>query len=423
MAKYELNMKERITIENFGGLKQISIPLNSINIFIGKQASGKSITAKLVYFFKGIFNDIFNGVIDNKTKTEIDKLILNKFEDYFPSEGWSTGTFSITYEIGSQSITLERQINTKNKLKIQYSEAIKNAFSGCRKLIKKNEEQEEDKISFRSYNIFLREKYYSYLIKELGKVATFNQIFIPAGRSFFANLQSSIFSFLSNNKAIDPFLVEFGSFYSNVKSIVERPDRLEKRNIPKEHIDTLILEILGGRYTRDKNKDYIIQPDNRKIDVSFSSSGQQETLPLSIILKALTLIGFSGEGATIYIEEPEAHLFPSAQKKMVELIATVYNNSRNQLQFIITTHSPYILTSINNLLNAGLLKEQGVNERKLYKIVPKHEIITPREVNAFAMKDGKALNLIDSETGLISADLLDQVSEEISIQFDELLDL
>lgn len=415
-------MKESIKIQNFGGLKEISIPLNSINIFIGKQASGKSITAKLVYFFKGIFNDIFNGVLDNKNKTEIDKLILNKFEDYFPSEGWSGGDFSITYEIGDQNISLERQVQSKKKLKIQYSDDIKKAFSGCRKLLKKNEEQ-DSKISIRPQSIALREKYYSYLKREIGEVATFNQVFIPAGRSFFANLQSSIFSFLSNNKAIDPFLVEFGSFYSNVKSIVERPNRIDKRPIPEEHIDALILEILGGRYRRDKNKDYIIQHDDRKIDVSFSSSGQQETLPLSIILKALTMIGFSGEGATIYIEEPEAHLFPSAQKKMVELIATVYNNSRNKLQFIITTHSPYILTSINNLLNAGLLKEQGINEKNLYRVVPKSEIIMPKEVNAFAMKDGRTLNLIDSETGLISADLLDQVSEEISLQFDELLDL
>ncbi len=36
---------------------------------------------------------------------------------------------------------------------------------------------------------------------------------------------------------------------------------------------------------------------------------------------------------------------------MVELLATLYNMSRNEaLQFIVTTHSPYILTAFNDLI-------------------------------------------------------------------------
>ncbi len=82
-------MKETITIKNFGGLKNVTIPLNSINIFIGKQASGKSVTAKLIYFFRKVFEDIFNGLVEDKKRKEINEDITNRFKTYFPVESWS----------------------------------------------------------------------------------------------------------------------------------------------------------------------------------------------------------------------------------------------------------------------------------------------------------------------------------------------
>jgi hypothetical protein len=105
------------------------------------------------------------------------------------------------------------------------------------------------------------------------------------------------------------------------------------------------------------------------------------------------------------------------------MIATAYNLSNGMSQMFITTHSPYILTSFNNLLQAGELLEKGVSKGKLFKIVPEFEVLKPRELNAYAFADGDVKSLIDEETGLISADLLDQVSEEIAIEFDELLSL
>ena len=51
-------MKEKIEIKNFAGIGHWEIELNAINIWIGPQASGKSITAKLFYFFKSVFDTI-----------------------------------------------------------------------------------------------------------------------------------------------------------------------------------------------------------------------------------------------------------------------------------------------------------------------------------------------------------------------------
>ncbi len=415
-------MKETITIENFGGIKNAVIPLNSINIFIGRQASGKSVTAKLLYFFKGIVADIFAGADEEKDKRQIDSKILNKFSNYFPSEVWTDCNFLLKYEIGNESISVEK--DDKKKPTLNYTPKIKKLFSIAKELKKKelNEILQSGSRRTTTSSIF---QYYDSVRQLIGEDVSKNQIFVPAGRSFFANLENNIFSFLSTNRAIDPFLVEFGSFYESMKGFISRPLLGRNKNENKETdelVDKLIAEILVGKYLREDKKDFIVHDDDRKISVSFSSSGQQETLPLLIVLKMLTSIGFVQRGATLYIEEPEAHLFPSAQKKIVELISAIFNSTNNTLQVVITTHSPYILTSFNNLLQAGHLEKIGANKRKLHKIVPSAEILKPNELNAYMMKDGKCSSLID-ENGLIEADLLDEVSEEIATQFDSLLSI
>jgi predicted ATPase len=93
------------------------------------------------------------------------------------------------------------------------------------------------------------------------------------------------------------------------------------------------------------------------------SSGQQEALPLTLILKALTEINFIGKGSTCYIEEPEAHLFPFAQRDIVNLISLSFNRSVVPSQFILTTHSPYILTAFNNNIHAGELERSLPQEK------------------------------------------------------------
>ena len=47
-----------------------------------------------------------------------------------------------------------------------------------------------------------------------------------------------------------------------------------------------------------------------------------------------------------FIEEPEAHLFPEAQCEVMNLISLLSHNFDSQ--FFITTHSPYLLTILNN---------------------------------------------------------------------------
>jgi len=186
--------------------------------------------------------------------------------------------------------------------------------------------------------------------------------------------------------------------------------------------------ILKGNYVSERGKDFLVSQDGRKTSLTNASSGQQETLPLALILKNLLFRTRSMvRGITVYIEEPEAHIFPAAQKQIVQLIALVFNASRENVpyQFLITTHSPYILTSLNNLLLAGKLasKLKGKKKKELFSIIDSDTALTINNMRCYSLKDGISIPIISIQNELIESDVIDEVSDELSCEFDKLLEL
>ena len=56
--------------------------------------------------------------------------------------------------------------------------------------------------------------------------------------------------------------------------------------------------------------------------------------------------------SNIFLEEPELNLYPTTQRELMNCLAKLTNDERHHNVFI-TTHSPYLLTSLNNLLYAA----------------------------------------------------------------------
>lgn len=411
---------EKIRIENFAGIRTIEFEFKAINILIGPQGSGKSITAKLLYFFKTFFTDIIRSADSEESKREFDTSQKEKFTTFFPKDSWPKGNFKITYTIDNSTVELER---VNNRLHITYSENVKNAIAQVRKIYSDERKKlgEYPKRSSYSQKRELREKAEKCLDSKLSKISRYNQYFVPAGRSFYANIQKSIFSFLSDNRSLDPFLIEFGAYYETFKRLYH-DEGFGK--LADKKFDEIVSDILNSNYFREKDKDFLVHTDNRKVNLSNASSGQQETLPLIVVLRVLNLIKFSRLGSTIYIEEPEAHLFPNAQKAIVQLLARTFNNKVHDFQIIVTTHSPYILASFNNLLEAGRLASIKPDQSKeVARIIPKEEQIELGLMTAYSLNRGKKENLIDSETNLISQTILDNVSNEIALEFGKLIDI
>ena len=214
-------MKETITIKNFGGLKDVTIPLNSINIFIGKQASGKSVTAKLIYFFRKIFEDMFDGLYEDKKQREINEGIKSRFKRYFPVESWSNSNFSIQYKFGDDNqakfaghllldmngATIRIDGDKQGNIKLSYPKILEELEDYQRSVIKlmKNESFTKLLQSFRSLaqekdflrpidfklNRIAKTAFQTSLGKQIQSICP--QTFVPSGRSYFSNIQNSVF--------------------------------------------------------------------------------------------------------------------------------------------------------------------------------------------------------------------------------------
>lgn len=427
---------ERIEIKDFVGIKDITLDVKPINVLIGPQASGKSVVAKLLFYFKSFISEIINAAERSKQKRELDQDFKSRFYEYFPSSSWGNTYFKISYYVDEYSIEIYRKRTTKKSLPevgLKYSEFFKDEFVLLRTIIKKQNEKaaEQDMpvgvLSRFNFIYDIQRSFLRDLAQKAPKVVTFSQLYIPAGRSFFANLKSSIFTFLSENKAVDPFLVEFGNYYERVKNPI-RLERFGRRSDNKQlnkEIAILNTKILCGKYFQEDGEDYLEMDGGRKISVSNSSSGQQEVLPLALILRSIALSKPKIGGQSIYIEEPEAHIFPAAQRDMVDLISTVYNSGKDNLQFFITTHSPYILTAFNNLLQAGFLAANATEEKKkeIAGYVPASRFLDPNDLAVYSLAGGDCHSILDLETGLIDTNIIDAVSDELAIQFDQLLDI
>jgi len=408
---------EKLYIHNFAGIKELEIEWTKINLLIGPQASGKSIAVKLTYFFKKFYQYVEKNLFFHNNLDDLDTELSNTFSTYFPPSTWQNKDFEIIFYLNKKSSI--KLFNKSSSLKFIYSKEIENAihetFITFSKFLKEYNVSDYKSLIF--FSDFRAE--YKKLLKKHG-FSFHKDVFIPAGRSFFANIQSNIFRLINENFSLDPFLKEFGSTYELYKHRRPLLNEIYSKDL-KKHIDLLFSKVLHGKYIFENHEQFIIHPDGRKVNLLYASSGQQEIVPLLIILE--NSYYDKKNSVDLYIEEPEAHLFPEAQYNIVKILARVFNTD-NDYQYFITTHSPYILAAFNNLLYAGILENKLENKEDVYRIIPKEEIITPGLLKAFGMEYGGKISLImDKETGLIDQNILDDVSDIVADEFDKLLNI
>ena len=180
-----------------------------------------------------------------------------------------------------------------------------------------------------------------------------------------------------------------------------------------DEINELKKRILKGEYKWDKknNKDFISINNEQNIPIEYGSSGQQESV---WILNLLTMILKENIKTFLIIEEPEAHLFPNAQWELVKLISLVINTTKSEI--IITTHSPYILSSFNLLKYASKV-EKDENDG----IIKNYFRISDDNIAAFKLQNGKSIDIIGENEDFIKSEEIDGISEYINEKFEELL--
>lgn len=247
-------------------------------------------------------------------------------------------------------------------------------------------------------------KFHSNVSRDKG-IRSLNPIYIPAERVFFATLSQSIFSLMSGDIALPKWLIDFGAKFENART----------------NIKELSIDFLQTKYQWKDGTDYIKVSDQTTIKLSQASSGIQSIVPLLLVVQHNTNPN-KKEDDIFVIEEPELNLYPSSQKDLIDFIIERVKISEDKL--IITTHSPYLLTSIDNLIQAGnIVKERPQLENEVAKLVVSSRWIDYENVACYYFSNGTSRSTLDSELKSIGPSNIDDISEELSETFENLLAL
>lgn len=255
------------------------------------------------------------------------------------------------------------------------------------------------------------------------------QVYVPSGRLLQSFVAPGQAQWLLNTSDLKwPAFVNL--FYLKLsealKRLSERARQSQRPSVP-DHIGRLMEATLMGRLSFPGPdsvqlgvEDLLASSEGYSRGYGFDplklASGQMELWPLwTIILHGL--LGSSPNALRIFCEEPEAHLHPTAQRKLVDAIALL---TKENQRFVLTTHSPYVIYALNNCLLAHQLLASGQPiPASATGVVP----LRPDQVSAYRfVRGGCAESLLDQETGLINTEELDDPAAEMNAIFSDMQD-
>jgi len=370
---------DRLIVKNFGPLKDIDIELNKINLFIGENGSGKSVLAKLIVT---ILNLIRDTSIKSKGQLEDTKLLEDNLKKYHINF-LSSKTYIHYFDCNKQI----------------YSIMYKNS-----KVIIENKVLEKEKEEFNSspyhkspHIVTNKENFLDNISEVLSQNNKLTAQYIPAERNLISIFNKYVTTFITADIPLPKFLLNFSSQYIRAREEIGE------------------LNLLDVKYKFENDKEHIYYNDKDYLLLEHSSSGIQSALPLHLTVKY-----FAQKYRGIIIEEPEQNLFPKAQSETIRYIIEQVSDKNN---LFMMTHSPYVLSVLNILIFAHKVAQMNEDaKKKVEEFVKKEYWINPDNFSAYYLKNGIAKD-IKSSRGLISDNEIDDISEDIAGEFDELMEI
>ncbi len=395
-------MSEKITIKRLGPIEEASVEIKPLTVLVGEQASGKSLVAQVAFFFKslkGLIARYFNEQLVEKEHWH--EIIIKQMLDQLrgvPFGYFSNGTAQLRYE--TDAVEWSVKVYRSNRA-VNLNNALKRSMDGWVQEWRENKET-------------------------LGREWKMANVFIPTERSIFTRLSDKAPTVLYAD--YQPLTARL--FYESLdvaKSINQK--QLLSKLTKMEGGDSTLLRNWEewATYIGEKQKSALkgsayvpkVGPQSWKwrvdkgqgkytiIPIEATASGQMEAWPFFVIASTL---GVTMPGMTIYFEEPETHLHPAAQVDVIETIGFMVKLKHH---FFITTHSPYVLYVINNMMQRFMANRGHVLAGNA---------VDPRLVASYRIS-AKANEIMDQNvTKLIDATELERVANEIGGEFDRLLD-
>jgi hypothetical protein len=395
-------MTEKLIVRNFGPIKQADIEVRDLTVFVGPQATGKSMTAQILYFMRG-----FEELSSQSFHTFLDRRRRGRQTDDVPLRP--------DQETPSQSVMSTLEWWYGNEISVY---ATSDTLISWNPLTPSKDTEYE--IRWDQKKAQLNEPFKKRLSDEPRSPGP--QTYIPAGRALYSFLPpSAAIRLLSPSRYQMQWPGYVITFYEALGGAITQLWRDQEKGqqtlfdsiLRTDFVESRMDAIIKGqiRYGPDV---VLLQVGKQKLRPETIAAGQIEIWPFWAILQETLKSGYLNR-ARIYFEEPEAHLHPGAQRGVVEVIAYLIRQGR---QFVITTHSPYILYAINNSLMAQQVLDKG---KELPPGIPQEIALRADQVAAYRFSpDGQVHDIMDAEVGLIDESELDQVADELGMTFTDL---
>ena len=363
-----------IEIRNIGPIKEVpEITLNSVNVFMGPQSSGKSTIAKIISHCTWVEKDVATSQslkeYDGTTRFKDELESFHKIRGYFRADSY------IRYQSDVVEIVWENV--------------------SCRT-------EWGDIWSYKHSKI-------AYIPSER------NMVILPEARRVElgnTNVRSFLFDwFTACEKCSDLPILNLGVNYHYVEAKEEDHIRggegdskydvlLSNASSGLQSLTPLLvmIEYLTKWIYEEKTPSYEQKQKLGMFVSTFSGLSSDQ-------LKKLYQSFFETNNSQFIIEEPEMNLFPETQRDLVyHLLNKCLEREGNRLT--ITTHSPYILYALNNCMMAGLVYDK-MDEESKSRLKCGTSKISPSDVSIYEIQEG-VVKRGQKEDGLIQDNYFDQ---------------
>lgn len=407
---------KHLIIRNLGPISAIEMDMKRVNLIIGPQSSGKSSILKVACYCTWVEKRI--SVEQNPERFAEQGVFEKKLVSFHKLEGFmQQGTF-IEYESDIMKFSFSKETECfkfqwKNrwkyqKSKISYIPAERNIVAAIPNWFEVNMANNNIRNFMADWEMARR----NFRDKERLNI-------LNLGVSYFYDTNSKGDKVqITENQFLD-----FTNTSSGLQSLIPLYVFLryftEQFFLKGEDENSVMGGELKKHLAEVISSELFSKGGERLSDVQLAFVSKEEAERYSALLNSFT----KANHCNIFLEEPEENLFSLTQRDLVYALIDMINGERKHNLFI-TTHSPYIMASFNNLIQAGdVLSEDESKKEELEKVLPLSLVLNYDEVGVYAIKEGFMHTIMDEEMKLISPTELDAVSDEISIQFGKLLEL
>jgi len=196
-------------------------------------------------------------------------------------------------------------------------------------------------------------------------------------------------------------VAKFKEFIQEVPSLRPKTGKINQKLLP------FLQRIMGGTIKASETGLYYEYSKNEILSLWFSSSMVKSLAGLYLYLAFR-----AEEGDFLVIDEPESNLHPEAQVKMIEFISIMVNKG---IKVLMTTHSPYIVDHLVNLVEAATKKKKAKEIESKFFLETREAFIEKEKVSVyFFREDGKVVNILNEKTGIIDWETFSSISDRVA---------